>query len=153
MSAETIRNTQDGSPLSAEEQAKFDGIVDHYEDNMSRPEEYRALTKLNFDRPVEIPDQDYIEQRLANMAAKFRETQASLPPYEDTVRWEARSEKTPLWKRVTSFFGRRKGSEQAWYPEERPIVTRLAMGAAASLEIKPDPDYPSVLTNTQERRV
>ena len=153
MSAETIRHTQDGSPLSAEEQAKFDGIVDHYEGNKSRPEEYRALTKLNFDRPVEIPDQDYIEQRLANMAAKFRETQALLPPYEDTIRWEARDKKASGWKRITSFFSRRKGSEQAWYPEQRPIVTRLAMGTAASLEIKADPDYPSVLTDTQKRRV
>jgi len=154
VSAETVRREQDGRSLSPEDQVAFDGIVDHYYgDDTSTPEEYRTLTKLNFSRPVELPDQDYIEQRLAAMTAKFHETQALLPPYEDTVRWEARSEKTSLWKRVTGFFNRRKGSEQAWYPEQRPIVTRLAMGSTALVEIMPHPDYPSTLTNTQERRV
>jgi len=94
VSAETVRREQDGPSLSPEDQVAFDGIVDHYYgDDTSTPEEYRTLTKLNFNRPVELPDQDYIEQRLAAMTAKFHETQALLPPYEDTVRWEARSEK------------------------------------------------------------
>jgi hypothetical protein len=184
MSAETVRREQGGSSLSPEDQAAFDGIVDHYEDEyralteeaseqeryrealnpqQATPEEWESLTQLTKPEvPSErqLPEQEYIQQRLAAMTAKFYEVQSLLPPYEDLIRWEARSEKVPLWKRVTSFFSRRKGSEQSWPPEQRSAVTTLAMGAVSLVPmqrfdspIMPHPDYPSTLTNTQERRV
>jgi len=185
MSAETIRHTQDGSSLSPEDQDAFNGIVDHYEDEyralteeaseqeryrealnpqQATHEEWESLTQITkpevMSTEPRLPEQEYIQQRLAAMTAKFHETQALLPPYEDTIRLEARSEKASGWKRVTSFFSRRKGSEQAWYPEQRPVVTTLAMGSASLVPmrlfdspIEPKSDYPSTLTNTQERRV
>ena len=159
--------------LSEDEHGTFEEIVQRLEsDQQDIPEEYAALTAVpsqeelyrealnpqqasseewrELDQSDKQPspyieNREDIERRLLVMKKRYQETQAMLPPYEYAPIQETIVKKPPILKRIAGFFNRRKGSNEAWHPEQRVAVATLAKGAVAAGDfmVQFNPDYPS----------